>query len=118
MQEDLAQVTDVAAGDLGMHVVGRPGVAAQIAAEKSQTAVVLPRSESQRVSEKEIPALQPITIMFWRLEYSANFCRQFRCDTLIGIENEHPFVLRLRNRPIAEVTAGHVFSLDQPAAEL
>src|SRR4051812_24214088 len=115
MNQAFAQLTNSASAELNFCVIGRSHVPPQVAPKEPQAAIVPPRPMADRMAHEMIAAINPKPVMSRFGELATNFRRELRRDPLIRIENKHPLMGGLRNRPILEVTTRAIFALDDPA---
>ena len=89
-----------------------------VAAEQADHVVAVPAAMLDAVAQVVIRAVDPVAVLVRRrrLEHLANFLGQLGRHALVGIDDQHPLVPGLRNRPVLEVGRVDVFSLDDAAA--
>ena len=117
MHEPFAEPTDAAAGQLHVGMIGRPDVTAQIATKKPQAVIVLPRAEANRVPQEMVEPADAVAVVLRPCEHLRNLGGNFRCDAFVGIEDQHPRVGRLRNRPVLEIARRAILALDDAATQ-
>ena len=103
--------------DRHLGVIRVAHVSSAVAVEKPHQRLIPPTTATHRVAHKVVQSRHAVAIQRRTFrQVPSHFGRELGSDPLVGVQNEHPVMGRLRDRPILEIAGVDIFAFDHAAA--